>query len=95
MCEEQFIEFSLKVTKKLQTISFRNVNLQKLTTSFRYYCLAAAAALIRYVEFVQNNVYVAQSLSVVYKGSEHTTLIDSKTAAMLELLVNLEKPRLV
>ena len=56
----------------------------------RYYCLAAAAALIRYVEFVQNNLYAPQSLSIVYRGSEQTTLIDSKTAAVLELLVNLE-----
>ena len=57
---------------------------------FRYYCLAAASALIRYVEVIQNSLYAPQSLSIVYRGSEQTTLIDSKTASILELLVNLE-----
>ncbi|CAK8673692.1 unnamed protein product [Clavelina lepadiformis] len=56
----------------------------------KYYCLAACAALVKYVEFIQNAIYASESLSIVYKGSEQTTLIDSGTCAVLELLCNLE-----
>lgn len=54
----------------------------------RYYCLAAAAALLKYLEFVQNSVYAAKSLRVIFKGSEQTAMIDSASASHLELVVN-------
>lgn len=41
----------------------------------KYYCLAAAAALIKYIEFVQNVVYAPKSLRVCFKGSELTAMI--------------------
>jgi len=37
--------------------------------------LAAAAALIKYIEFIQNMVYASASLKIVFKGSENTTMI--------------------
>lgn len=55
---------------------------------FRYYCLAAAAALLKYLEFIQNSVYAAKSLRVSFKGSEQTAMIDSASASNLELVVN-------
>lgn len=55
---------------------------------FRYYCLAAAAALLKYLEFIQNSVYAAKSLKVSFKGSEQTAMIDSASASNLELVVN-------
>ncbi|KAM6969250.1 mutS protein homolog 4 [Tautogolabrus adspersus] len=54
----------------------------------KYYCLAAAAALLKYLEFVQNSVYAAKSLKVSFKGSEQTAMIDSASASNLELVVN-------
>ncbi|XP_032356934.1 mutS protein homolog 4 [Etheostoma spectabile] len=54
----------------------------------KYYCLAAAAALLKYLEFIQNSVYAAKSLKVSFKGSEQTAMIDSASAANLELVVN-------
>ncbi|KAL3968959.1 hypothetical protein ACER0C_028916 [Sarotherodon galilaeus] len=54
----------------------------------KYYCLAAAAALLKYLEFLQNSVYVAKSLKVSFKGSEQTAMIDSASASNLELVVN-------
>ncbi|KAJ8290497.1 hypothetical protein GJAV_G00013640 [Gymnothorax javanicus] len=54
----------------------------------KYYCLAAAAALLKYFEFIQNSVYAPKSLKVSFKGSEQTAMIDSTSASNLELVVN-------
>lgn len=54
----------------------------------RYYCLAAAAALLKYLEFIQNSVYAAKSLKVSFKGSEQTAMIDSASASNMELVRN-------
>ncbi|XP_061700348.1 mutS protein homolog 4 [Syngnathoides biaculeatus] len=54
----------------------------------KYYCLAAAAALLKYLEFIQNSVYAAKSLKVSFKGSEQTAMIDSSSASNMELVVN-------
>ncbi|XP_076014607.1 mutS protein homolog 4 [Genypterus blacodes] len=54
----------------------------------KYYCLAAAAALLKYLEFIQNSVYAAKSVKVSFKGSEQTAMIDSGSATNLELVVN-------
>ncbi|KAL4613129.1 hypothetical protein GN956_G23384 [Arapaima gigas] len=54
----------------------------------KYYCLAAASALLKYNEFVQNSIYAPQSLKVSFKGSEQTAMIDSTSARNLELVVN-------
>ncbi|XP_021052643.1 mutS protein homolog 4 [Mus pahari] len=54
----------------------------------RYYCLAAAAALLKYIEFIQNSVYAPKSLKIYFQGSEQTAMIDLPSAQNLELLVN-------
>ncbi|XP_042244845.1 mutS protein homolog 4 isoform X2 [Thunnus maccoyii] len=54
----------------------------------KYYCLAAAAALLKYLEFIQNSVYAAKSLKVSFKGSEQTAMIDSASATNMELVIN-------
>ena len=54
----------------------------------RYYCLAAAASLLKYLEFIQNFIYAPKSLKVSFKGSEQTAMIDSASATNLELVVN-------
>lgn len=61
---------------------------------FRYYCLAAASALLKYFEFVQNSIYAPKSLKVSFKGSEQTAMIDSTSACNLELVINNRNHRL-
>ena len=58
----------------LDIILFLSVSYM-LENLFRYYCLAATAALLKYVEFIQNIVYAPNSLKVVFRGSEQTTMI--------------------
>ncbi|KAM9801441.1 mutS protein homolog 4 [Neosynchiropus ocellatus] len=58
----------------------------------KYYCLAAVAALLKYLEFIQNCLYPAKSLKVVFKGSEQTAMIDWASASNLELVVNNRDP---
>lgn len=41
----------------------------------RFYALAAAAALLKYIEFVRNVLFAPKSLKVVYQGSQHTMVI--------------------
>lgn len=59
----------------------------------KYYCLAACGALIKYIEHSQKLAYAPQSLKVVFKGSDQTTLIDVNTANLLELTTNLSNPK--
>eukprot|EP00795_Rhopilema_esculentum_P008778 gene8778-14808_t len=55
----------------------------------KYYCLATAAALLKYVEFIQNVVYAPNSLKVVFKGSENTTMIVLSKFLDIEHLISL------
>lgn len=41
----------------------------------RYYALAAAAALLKYVEYVQHVVYAPKSMRIEFQGSPNTTMI--------------------
>ncbi|XP_069835546.1 mutS protein homolog 4 isoform X2 [Dendropsophus ebraccatus] len=59
----------------------------------KYYCLAAVAALLKYLEFIQNSVYAPKSLRFRFQGSEQTAMIDSASAQNLELLVNIRDSR--
>ncbi|XP_078734936.1 mutS protein homolog 4 [Lampetra fluviatilis] len=59
----------------------------------KYYCLAALAALLQYVEFIQGVLLAPASVRVSFRGSEHTAMIDATTAANLELLRNSHDPR--
>ncbi|NXN91341.1 MSH4 protein, partial [Rhinopomastus cyanomelas] len=54
----------------------------------KYYCLAAAAALLKYVEFIQNSVYAPKSLKMRFQGSEKTAMIDTSSVQNLELVIN-------
>ncbi|XP_064400656.1 mutS protein homolog 4-like isoform X2 [Halichondria panicea] len=68
-------------------------NTVELDISTKYYCLAAAAALLKYAEFIQHMMFAPNSIRVSYKGSEHTTMIDVTTVKNLELLTNSLNPR--
>ncbi|XP_026969901.1 mutS protein homolog 4 [Sagmatias obliquidens] len=59
----------------------------------KYYCLAAVAALLKYVEFIQNSVYAPKSLKICFQGSEQTAMIDSSSTQNLELIINNQDSR--
>ncbi|XP_013777928.1 mutS protein homolog 4-like, partial [Limulus polyphemus] len=65
----------------------------EMEVATKYYCLAAGAALLKYVEFIQNVLYAPHSLKIIFRGSENTAVIDFATAKNLELLVNLCDPK--
>ena len=48
----------------------------------RYYCLAAVAALVKYVEFTQNMILAPASINVNFSGCENTTMIGNKVKSI-------------
>ena len=52
----------------------------------KFYCLAAANALIKYVENVENFMFVRRALKIEYQVAEKSTIIDPSTAADIELM---------
>ncbi|XP_065646680.1 mutS protein homolog 4 isoform X6 [Hydra vulgaris] len=68
-------------------------NTVEMDVQSKYYCLATAAALLKYVEFIQNVVFAPASLKITYKGGEKTALIDMTAARHLELVHNLRNPK--
>lgn len=80
----------LQFVKQLCVSDFNSV-VMELTT--KYYCLAAAAALVKYVEFTQNMILAPASINVIFSGCENTTMIDATTAVNLELLQNIRDPK--
>ncbi|KAK1793600.1 hypothetical protein P4O66_011973, partial [Electrophorus voltai] len=75
----------LEYIQQLCAAEFSTVVMEVQT---KYYCLAAAASLLKYFEFIQNCVYAPKSLKVSFTGSEKTAMIDSVSARNLELVVN-------
>uniref|UniRef100_A0A8D9F295 MutS protein homolog 4 n=1 Tax=Cacopsylla melanoneura TaxID=428564 RepID=A0A8D9F295_9HEMI len=54
----------------------------------KFYALSSCCALVKYVEFVQNIVFLSRSLQVSYQGSENVTFIDFETCQKLELVLS-------
>ncbi|XP_076243983.1 mutS protein homolog 4 [Calliopsis andreniformis] len=52
----------------------------------KYYALAAAAALMKYVEYVQRILYIPRSMKIEFQGSPNATVIDLESARSLELV---------
>ncbi|XP_055883889.1 mutS protein homolog 4-like [Biomphalaria glabrata] len=76
--------------KHLCASEYTNIELQ---ISTKYYCLATTAALLKYVEFIQNMIFAPNSLKAEFRGCEHSTMIDSTTVKHLELLLNVKNPQ--
>ncbi|RUS80534.1 hypothetical protein EGW08_011718, partial [Elysia chlorotica] len=62
----------LQCVKHLCAAEYKSIELQ---ISSKYYCLATAAALLKYVEHIQNIIFAPSSLKVVFKGCNHITMI--------------------
>uniref|UniRef100_A0A8C3T4Z3 MutS protein homolog 4 n=1 Tax=Chelydra serpentina TaxID=8475 RepID=A0A8C3T4Z3_CHESE len=56
----------LEYIEQLCTSEFSTVLME---VQSKYYCLAAVAALLKYVEFIQNSVYAPKSLKVRFQGN--------------------------
>ncbi|XP_071873300.1 mutS protein homolog 4 [Bombus fervidus] len=52
----------------------------------KYYALAAAAALVKYVEYTQRIIYTPKSMKIEFQGSPNATMIDLESAQSLELV---------
>uniref|UniRef100_A0A914CRA4 DNA mismatch repair proteins mutS family domain-containing protein n=1 Tax=Acrobeloides nanus TaxID=290746 RepID=A0A914CRA4_9BILA len=53
----------------------------------KYYCMASAAALIKYIEYIQNVLFAQNSLKVTYESVEDSCLIDVSTWKNLDLIL--------
>ncbi|XP_073245789.1 mutS protein homolog 4-like [Porites lutea] len=80
----------LEYVKQLCVPEYNTVEME---VASKYYCLATASALLKYVEFIQNIVYAPYSVKVLFKGSEKTAIIDASTAKNLELIQNARDPK--
>ncbi|KAM3727875.1 MutS protein [Dirofilaria immitis] len=52
----------------------------------KYYCMAAAAALIKYVEYIQNVLFAQNSLKITYLVAEKSCFIDVNTMRNVEIV---------
>ncbi|CAG0890009.1 unnamed protein product [Darwinula stevensoni] len=66
--------------------------MEKCRQKDRYYCLAAAGALLKYVEMIQNILFAPKSLKIVFQALDKTTYIDVGTGTQLELLRSTSDP---
>ena len=80
----------LQAFRNLCSPEYSSVELQ---LSHKYYGLAAAFALLKYVEYIQNIIYAPKTLKVEFQASEESTLIDVETARHVELLVCSANPK--
>lgn len=58
--------------------------------SEKYYCLASVAALVKYIEHIQNIIMASGSVKITYSGVEKTCMIDPMSVKYLELIVSLK-----
>ena len=52
----------------------------------KFYCLAAASSLLKYLEYSENVIFMPKSLKVEYQVSGNSTIIDPETAEHIELI---------
>ena len=76
----------MQAIKQLLVPEFDSVELLQF---HKYYCMAAANALIKYVEFTENFMFARKSLRVEHQVAEQSTIIDPATAEHIELMSSL------
>ncbi|XP_025269482.1 mutS protein homolog 4-like [Camponotus floridanus] len=81
--------------ERVRTLCAREYSTVELIVKQKYYALAAAAALLKYVEYVQHMVYAPKSMRIEFQGSPNTTMIDIESARSLELVVSQSKHTIV
>ncbi|KAG5327604.1 MSH4 protein, partial [Pseudoatta argentina] len=81
--------------ERVRTLCAREYSTVELIVKQKYYALAAAAALLKYVEYIQHMVYAPKSMRIEFQGSPNTTMIDIESARSLELVVSQSKQSIV
>ena len=59
----------------------------------KYYCLAACAALLKYIEIFEHIIYAPRTLRIDFEAATESMSIDPTTAKLLELITNLNDPK--
>ncbi|XP_072757634.1 mutS protein homolog 4 [Anoplolepis gracilipes] len=81
--------------ERVRTLCAKEYSTVELIVKQKYYALAAAAALLKYVEYVQHMVYAPRSMRIDFQGSPNTTMIDIESARSLELVVSQSKHTII
>ena len=77
----------------VKQVMVKEVSSLELQFHNKYYCLAAANALLKYVEFSLNHGFNRASLKIEYQGADQVTVIDPATAEHIELMSSLGPER--
>ncbi|XP_046965799.1 mutS protein homolog 4-like [Vanessa cardui] len=72
--------------QNIQTLCAPQYSAVYLQVLHKFYALTAAAAVLKYVEYIQCIVFARESLKIEYHSSENTMIIDVGTATQLELV---------
>ncbi|XP_076168816.1 mutS protein homolog 4 [Ptiloglossa arizonensis] len=72
--------------ERVRTLCAAEYSSVELFVKQKYYALAAAAALLKYVEYAQRIVYAPKSMKIEFQGSPNATVIDLESARSLELV---------
>ncbi|KAJ2949250.1 hypothetical protein O0L34_g6203 [Tuta absoluta] len=72
--------------QQIQTLCAPQYSGVYLQVLHKFYAVTAAAAVLKYVEYIQCIVFARESLKIEYHSSEHTMIIDVGTATQLELV---------
>ncbi|CAH0715366.1 unnamed protein product, partial [Brenthis ino] len=76
--------------QNIQTLCAPQYSAVYLQVLHKFYALTAAAAVLKYVEYIQCIVFARESLKIEYRSSENTMIIDVGTATQLELVQPLQ-----
>ncbi|XP_076290494.1 mutS protein homolog 4 isoform X3 [Lasioglossum baleicum] len=72
--------------ERVRTLCAGEYSSVELFVKHKYYALAAAAALLKYIEYSQRIVYSPKSIRIEFQGSPNATCIDLESARSLELV---------
>ncbi|KPJ08601.1 MutS protein-like 4 [Papilio machaon] len=72
--------------QQIQTLCAPQYSAVCLQVVQKFYALTSAAAVLKYVEYIQCIVFARESLKIEYHSSEDTMIIDVGTATQLELV---------
>ncbi|XP_053610160.1 mutS protein homolog 4-like [Plodia interpunctella] len=76
--------------QQIQTLCAPQYSAVYLQVHQKFYALTAAAAVLKYVEYIQCIVFMRESLKIEYHSSENTMIIDFGTSTQLELVQPLD-----
>ncbi|XP_038220567.1 mutS protein homolog 4-like [Zerene cesonia] len=72
--------------QQIQSLCAPQYSAVYLQVLHKFYALTAAAAVLKYVEYIQCIVFARESIKIEYHSSENTMIIDVGTATQLELV---------